>query len=105
MALAITGAGMITSVGPNLADSCAAIRAGIVRSAEVDHFTVLDAEAQEAVPMTGRPINGFSEGFFVLGFWVRAGVACLHDMMVSASLPPASDTAFWSATGLLGVTP
>jgi 3-oxoacyl-[acyl-carrier-protein] synthase-1 len=105
MALAITGAGMITSVGPNLTDSCAAIRAGIVRSEEIDHFMVLDADTQESVPIIGRPIHGFSEGFFVLGFWVRAGLACLQDMVRSAALPPASDTAFWSATGLLAVTP
>jgi 3-oxoacyl-[acyl-carrier-protein] synthase I len=105
MALAITGAGMITSVGPNLADSCAAIRAGIVRSEEIDQFTLVDTETQSLAPIIARPIHGFSEGFFVLGFWVRAGLASLNDMVRSSALPAASDRAFWSATGLLAVTP
>lgn len=53
----------------------------------------------------GRPIRGFTEGFFVQGLWIRLGVACLKGMVEHLGLTELSDREFWSATGLLAVTP
>ena len=105
MLLAMTGAAMITSVGPDLANSCAAIRAGLQRSAPLPYFSLLDAESQETEPLTGRPIRGFTEGFFVQGLWIRLGLACLRDLLADGAFPDRSDKKFWSGTGLIAVTP
>jgi 3-oxoacyl-[acyl-carrier-protein] synthase-1 len=96
---------MISAVGPDLVNSCAAIRAGLVRSEAIPYFSLLDSESQETAPLIGRPIRGFTEGFFVQGLWIRLGVACLGGLVEHAALPDRSDKEFWSATGLLAVTP
>ena len=103
--LAIAGAEMIGSVGPDLANCCAAIRAGLIRSEAISHFSVLDEESQELTPLIGRPIQGFTEGFFVQGLWFRVGLACFQGLVRKESLPNGADRRFWSATGLLAVTP
>src|SRR5262245_45580918 len=105
MLLAITGAEMMTPVGPDLANSCAAIRAGLIRSEEISYFSLLDDDSQETEPLIARPIHGFTEGFFVQGLWIRIGLACLNRMVKQYSLPDLSDVGFWSATGLVAVTP
>src|SRR5262245_10117083 len=105
MLLAITGAEMMTAIGPDLNNSCAAIRAGLIRSEEIPYFSILDGDSQETRPLIARPIHGFTEGFFVQGLWIRIGLACLNRMVKHYSLPDPSDAGFWSATGLLAVTP
>ena len=103
--LAITSLGMISSVGYDVAASCAAIRAGITRPREVPYFAVLDAETQAPALLVGRPVRGYAEGFNIVGLWIRLGVGCLRDMIAYGGLPDASDRAFWSATGLVAATP
>lgn len=105
MVLTITAAEMITAVGPDRLNSCAAIRAGLVRSQQIPYFSILDNESQEVTPLVGRSIRGLTEGFFVQGLWVRLGAACLDVLVENAGLPGPSATKFWSRTGLLAVTP
>jgi 3-oxoacyl-[acyl-carrier-protein] synthase-1 len=105
MRLALTGTAMISAVAPDLANSCAAIRAGLQRSEPLSYFSLLDSESQETIPPIGRPILGFTEGFFVQGLWIRLGVACLQHLVNSAGLPSRFDNKFWAATGLLAITP
>jgi len=105
MSLAITAMGMVSSVGLDVATTCASIRAGIQRPRDIDYFTVLDAEEQEPKPLTGRPIHGYTDGFTSVGLWLRLAIGSAQDMADRGGLPPAEDAAFWSRTGLIAVTP
>lgn len=105
MSVAITSLGMVSSLGHDVVTSCAAIRAGLSRPREITYFALLDVESQETTPLTGHPIHGLAEGFNIVGFWVRVGVACLRNLIAYGNLPDRSNRGFWSTTGLLGVTP
>jgi len=105
MDLVITSLGMISSVGYDVVTSCASVRAGIRRPREICHFSVLDEESQEMLPLTGCQIHGYTEGFNIIGFWVRVGLSCLNDLIGYGALPEKCNKAFWSNTGLIAVTP
>jgi 3-oxoacyl-[acyl-carrier-protein] synthase-1 len=105
MDLLITSLGMICSVGHDAATACASIRAGLSRPKPITHFSTLDPETQEPVPVNGYPLAGFAEGFNIVGFWIRVGLAALEDLVAFGHLPGATDTAFWSRTGLIAATP
>jgi 3-oxoacyl-[acyl-carrier-protein] synthase-1 len=105
MDLLITSLGMICSVGHDVATACASIRAGITRPKPITHFSILDPEIQEPIPLNGYPLEGFAEGFNIIGFWVRVGLASLEDLVAFGQLPGPTDRAFWSGTGLIAVTP
>src|SRR2546422_2283956 len=85
--------------------SCASLRTGLSRPCELAHFHVLEDEDGEAVPVIGYPIRGFTEGFYLLGLWVRLGHACLTDLVRYGALPDGSHLSFWGRTGLVLVTP
>jgi 3-oxoacyl-[acyl-carrier-protein] synthase I len=104
MRLPISGLGMVSSVGRDVVTAAAAIRAGISRPGGVGHFPLLDDD-QEETPLIGHPMLGFTDGFFMIGRWVRMAEACLADLRRNASLPPPQDSYFWSRTGLAGVLP
>jgi 3-oxoacyl-[acyl-carrier-protein] synthase-1 len=105
MSLAISGLGVISSVGRSAAQACASIRAGISRPETIDYFHLLDPETQEAVPLAGHPIRGYTEGFTVTGLWVRLAGGCLSDLMKHGGVPDRTDTGFWQKTGLIAVAP
>lgn len=105
MRLSIRHLGMISSVGFGVVPSCAAIRAGITRPRELSAFPVLDAESQGQVPATGRPIQGYTEGFSHLGLWLRLARASVMDLLRQKGAPNASDTRYWRKTGLVAVMP
>ncbi len=60
--LAITGLGMITSVGHDVETACASIRCGINRASSLETLT-LDEEDTEEVPMTGHQLSGITDGY------------------------------------------
>ncbi|HVK54198.1 MAG TPA: hypothetical protein VM532_04120 [Burkholderiales bacterium] len=105
MRVAITAIGMISSVGHDVATCCASIRAGIQRPNEISHFSLLDADEQESKPLTGRPIQGFTDGFAGAGLWRRMATACLQNLVADGGLPPVTDAAFWSRTALIAIAP
>lgn len=104
MRLVITGLGMVTAVGYGAVGSCAAVRAGLSRPRALDSLLVGDGEGGSQ-PVTGHPVSGYAEGFFLAGAWIRLAVGCLDNLRHSAKLPMASDTAFWSRTGLVALMP
>jgi 3-oxoacyl-[acyl-carrier-protein] synthase-1 len=105
MDLLITSLGMICSVGHDVATACASVRAGLSRPKPIPHFSILDPETQEPISLNGYPLAGFAEGFNIVGFWIRVGLAALEDLIAYGHLPGPTDVAFWSNTGLIATTP
>src|SRR5258705_1861788 len=101
----ITSIGMVCLVGHDVANACAAIRAGIVRPKDIESFLLLDEETQEPVPVRGYPIHGYTEGFNIVGLWIRGALGCLQNLIEYGQLPDRSDTRFWNRTAMIGVTP
>lgn len=83
--MALTGIGMMTSVGLGAYASCAALRAGIVRIRELDVPQGTEGRAA-MLPLVGSPIKGLTDGYFGLGRWVRLAVDGLRDLMANAAL-------------------
>jgi 3-oxoacyl-[acyl-carrier-protein] synthase I len=105
MSLVVSGLGMVSSIGRDVVTSCASLRAGLSRPRELPYFEVLEDADGEAMPLIGHPIRGFSDGFYLIGLWVRLGHRCLTDLIRYGGLPDGSDVRFWSRTGLALVTP
>src|SRR6266478_4771177 len=103
MDLLITSLGMISCAGRDVVNSCAAIRAGIVRPTSVENFSILDDQTQESTAILGYPIRAYTEGFNTTGLWMRLGLGCLRNLIDYAGLPPQSDKEFWKRTALIGV--
>jgi 3-oxoacyl-[acyl-carrier-protein] synthase-1 len=104
-AIVITGMGAVTSVGRSALAACAAIRARISRPRKLGYFHVVSDETQEEVGLSGHPLKGFTEGFNLVGRWLRLAQGCMEDMLGAAGAPEAKDARFWARTGLVGVLP
>lgn len=105
MRVVISGCGLVTPVGRSAPASCAAIRAGIARPRRVSYFQALDEETQEEVPVTGYPVRGYTEGFNMVGRWLRLARGAVRDLLSTSGLPDAADGRFWQKTGLFIVAP
>jgi 3-oxoacyl-[acyl-carrier-protein] synthase-1 len=105
MVLSITGLGMVSSVGLDVVQSCAALRAGITRPRQLVYFSVIDEEHQELVPLTGHPIHGFTDGFAPVGRWIRLARGCVDDLLLLGQVPGRAAPEFWQRTGLIWVGP
>lgn len=101
---AITATGAVTSVGLSASGSCAAIRADVSRPHPIE-VPFVDAETQELVPLTGHPVAGYTDGFQLLGRWVRLARGAMADLLAQPGVPPVDDAAFWGRTALAAVTP
>lgn len=103
MAITVTARGMVTSVGFDAPSSCAAIRAGLARPHPLEYFQALDLETNELTQVVGHPVRGFTDGFNLVGRWLRLAYGAVDAL--ADSVPPPGDAAFWSRTGLLVVVP
>jgi 3-oxoacyl-[acyl-carrier-protein] synthase-1 len=101
---AITATGAVTSVGYTASASCAAIRADVSRPHPIE-VPFVDAETQELVPLTGHPVAGYTDGFQLLGRWLRLARGAMADLLAQPGVPPVEDAAFWGRTALVAVTP
>jgi 3-oxoacyl-[acyl-carrier-protein] synthase-1 len=105
MSLSITGLGLISSVGRDLASTAAAVRAGLAEAREISYFPVVDEETQEPTPLVGHPVHGYTEGFVSLGRWLRLVEGCLDDLRQDPEIPDPRDARFWQSTCLVFVAP
>ncbi|WP_158623558.1 hypothetical protein [Corallococcus sp. CA053C] len=105
MELAVTGLGMVSSVGLGVVPACAAIRAGIVRPQPLRSFQVLESEPVESLPLVAHPIEGYTEGFLAVGRWLRLAAGAFDDLLTYGTPPGRSSTAFWRQTGLVAALP
>jgi 3-oxoacyl-[acyl-carrier-protein] synthase-1 len=101
----ITDVGMVTSVGRDATTTFSSVLAGVARPKPIRYFSVVEPDSQEAVPLVGHPIEAFTEGFHLYGFWTRVAIASLRDLIARAALPAAGDSAGWSRTALVAVLP
>lgn len=85
--LAITGIGMVSSLGLDVVTSCAAARAGISRASELDGFQVLNPESNDVEPVVGHAVPLIMDGFTGLGRLVRIALAALEDLLQSVDVP------------------
>ena len=100
--IAITGLGMVTSVGDTVEASCAAIRCNLDRPSPIDGTLVWDPHSEEAVPLVGRPIRGVTDGYQGLGRLFRLARIALLDLLRYTELTPGDTSASsWRSCGLL----
>lgn len=85
-AIAVTGLGMVSSLGHDVVTSCAAARAGLSRAAELDTFSVYSEEEWAEVPVVGHRVAGFADGFEGIGKLVRLTSGALADLLEYAGL-------------------
>ena len=88
--ICVTGIGMVSSLGFDAATACAAARAGLVRSRELDDFPVRspDGEVQGVV---GHAVPGIADGFEGEARLLRIAGAALSDLRRQAP------GAFWKS--------
>lgn len=94
-ALAVTGLGVVSSLGWDAISSCAASRAGILRPSPLDDYVGRDPETGNAEPVLGHTVSGCTEGFTGVGRLIRLGVAALLDLQRSM------EDGRWNQTGLV----
>lgn len=99
--LVITGAGAITSVGRGVAASCAAIHAGIARPRRVNALHIVEPETQELIGIQSHPVHGYTEGFSLLGRWMRLARGSVQDLMSLDLTSAGAGPRFWESTGLM----
>lgn len=105
MTAVITAMGAVTSVGRSVPSACAALRARITRPRKLGYFRVVDEENQEEVGLMAHPLKGYTEGFNLVGRWLRLAHGCMEDLLEAPGAPPPGDARFWARTGLVGALP
>lgn len=98
MRLAMTGLGLMSSIGHGAAPACAALRAGISRPSPLD-WQGVDEDRPEAYRVTGHPVRLLA-GLPLLSRLSRLGAWALADVLGASELERASPEA-WSGTVLL----
>ncbi|MDY7230922.1 hypothetical protein [Hyalangium rubrum] len=94
-ALAVTGLGMVSSLGWDAVSSCAAARAGVLRLSPIDGYFGRDPDTGDAEPILGHTVANCTEGFTGLGRITRLGVAALEDLLQGP------EEFSWKKTGLI----
>ena len=82
--LAVTGIGMVTSLGLDVVSSCAAARAGLQRVVEIDDYIVNDADGEQAALVAVHRTPLISAGFFGFARLLQLGTAGLTDLLRSS---------------------
>jgi 3-oxoacyl-[acyl-carrier-protein] synthase-1 len=79
--LEIVAAGMVTSVGHDARTACAAIRAGISRSAPIHGYLITSLADHEDALLLGHPIVPITNGFLSVGRWLQLCRYALRDLL------------------------
>ncbi|HYO53515.1 hypothetical protein [Archangium sp.] len=102
--LAITGLGLVSTIGNDVVSACASLRAGITRPAPLD-FQVASSEDLSVEAVMGHPMVGVTDGFTGLGLYVHLASLALQDLLAYGRLD-ARDVRFWRDTALfVGTSP
>ncbi|MCA9712373.1 MAG: hypothetical protein KDK70_41440 [Myxococcales bacterium] len=103
--LAITSAGLLTSVGYDARTASAAIRARITRPKPIEECKVLDLGSGEVRPLMGHPISPITNGFVGPARWLQMAPPAFANLVRLGSLPSPEDAAFWGRCALMIVLP
>jgi 3-oxoacyl-(acyl-carrier-protein) synthase len=80
--LAVTGTGLVSSLGLDAPSSCAAARAGLRRIVELDALHAMDDD-EELAPVSGHQVPLIASGFFGFARLVELSVGALRDLQRS----------------------
>ncbi|MEW5801041.1 MAG: hypothetical protein AB1847_02945 [bacterium] len=83
--LAITGLGMVSSLGLGVVTSCAAARGGLSRATELD-YTVVNTEDNQPEPVMGHAVPSMTRGFEGVGRMLRLGQLAFEDFRKSMNV-------------------
>lgn len=97
--------GLVTSIGRDADYVAAAIRAGISRPHGIDQFQLVDPTTMEPMPLIGHPIHGFTEGFNLIGLWLRVVGGAVDDLLSRLSPTQQKAPRFWEDAALIAATP
>ncbi|HUQ84056.1 MAG TPA: beta-ketoacyl synthase N-terminal-like domain-containing protein [Gemmatimonadaceae bacterium] len=78
--IAITGVGLVSSLGADAVSSCAAARAGLSRPQPIEDAMAWDEAEADSVPVHGHAVRHLTQGFAGLGRLARLGVAAWEDL-------------------------
>ena len=81
----VTGIGMVTPAGPSAPASCAAIRAGLTRFAELGQITLPGDDGAHR-PVVGSGVIGVTDGTRGLGRITRLAALAIRDLLENAAL-------------------
>ncbi|WP_426755444.1 hypothetical protein [Myxococcus sp. Y35] len=65
---------------------------------------MVEEESQEDIPVSGHPIRGYTDGFQLIGRWLRLAQGAVEDGLSHPGMS-GMPTSFWRKTGLIVVTP
>ena len=82
----ITGLGMVSSLGYDVMNSCAAARAGISRAGELDYFRMKSVEDGEEISVLGHQVPNATIGFEGLVRLLILSRLALEDLLRNSSL-------------------
>lgn len=100
MSLAITGLGMVSSVGHDVVSSCAAIRCRMALPVPLRLQVVASGDGPGVESVVGFPIQGLTEGFVGLGLHALLVKEAIQDLCGYSGLY-GEDSRFWQDTALL----
>ncbi|WP_160174489.1 hypothetical protein [Archangium violaceum] len=98
MQLAITGLGLVTTVGHDVVTACGALRCGMTRPWPVE-FEVPADGGNGNVLLTAHPLRGITDGFQGIGRYLRMGVHAVEELLHDARLTK-EGARFWQGAGL-----
>jgi len=78
--LAVTGIGMVSSLGLNAVTSCAAARAGIRRVGKLNDVFVWDDGAEDLVPLVASQVPIVSNGLFGFARLLQLAICAIDDL-------------------------
>jgi 3-oxoacyl-[acyl-carrier-protein] synthase I len=96
--LAVTGLGLVTTVGHDVVTACGALRCGMTRPWPVA-FEVPADDGNANTLLTGHPLRGITEGFQGMGRYLRMASHAVEDLLHHGA-PAREDARFWQGTGL-----
>ncbi|MFY2557357.1 hypothetical protein ACN469_07020 [Corallococcus terminator] len=99
MRLAITGLGILSTLGEDVVTACAALRCGLARPAPLSFEVFSEDEEEGTTRVMGHPLKGIADGYEGLGLYTRLAAQALQDLVRYADLN-VGDSAFWRATTL-----
>lgn len=79
--IAVTGLGMVSPLGLDVATSCAAARAGLSRAKNLDTFSVYSETEWSDVPVVGHAVPQYADGYEGFGKFFRLGCEAFKDLL------------------------